>query len=170
MNRRRWRVRGCEQNHAAGSLGARGLDARRPQVSPAWLRPAALGLVLCLHLVFFIGVSWPPGTSTAEPPPFEIQVIASGASSAQLLVPLDSAQAVEVKPATAVAVDVQAVEAEPLRHGQEIAEFKPSEPAFATTRRKAFWCSPGQQASGTETHCSEAADGSGGSRSADARG
>jgi hypothetical protein len=100
-------------------------------VSPPWLRPSAFGLVLCMHLVLLVGIPWPAGTSTAEPPPFEIQVIPQ-AEPAQPLVPLDSVPVVEVKPANALPVDVQAVEAEPLRHGPEIVELKPSESAFAT--------------------------------------
>src|ERR1700694_2449044 len=91
------------------------------RVSPAWLRPGAFGLVLCLHLMVLVGIPWPAGTSIAEPPAFEIQVIPQ-AEPAQLLVPLDSAPVVEVKPVNAVPVDVQAVEAQPL-HGQEVAEL-----------------------------------------------
>jgi serine/threonine-protein kinase len=101
-----------------------------PRVSPAWLRPSAFGLVLCLHLVILVGIPWPAGTSRTEPPPFEIQVI-SPPEPAQLLVPIDSATAVEVKPANAVPIDVQAVEAQPL-HGREVAEIKPPEPTVAT--------------------------------------
>src|ERR1019366_6582771 len=100
-----------------------------PRVSPAWLRPSAFGLVLCLHLVVLVGLPWPAGTSRTEPPPFEIQVI-SPPQPAQLMVPIDSAPAVEVKPATAVPVDVPAVEAQPL-HGREAAEVKPPDPTLA---------------------------------------
>jgi len=103
-------------------------DVRR--ISPVWLRPSAIGLVLCLHLVLLVGIPWPAGMSIPEPPPIEIQVIPQ-AEPAQLLVPLASAPVLEVKPANATPVDVQAVEAQPLRHGQEIAELKPSESAFA---------------------------------------
>jgi serine/threonine-protein kinase len=101
-----------------------------PRVSPAWLRPSAFGLVLCVHLAILVGIPWPAGTSRTEPPPFEIQVI-SPPEPAQLLVPIDSAPAVEVRPVNAVPVDVQAVEAQPL-HGREAAEIKPPEPTLAT--------------------------------------
>ncbi len=101
-----------------------------PRVSPAWLRPSAFGLLLCLHLVILVGIPWPAGTSRTEPPPLEIQVI-SPPEPAQLLVPIGSAPAVEVKPANAVPIDVQAVEAQPL-HGREVAEIKPPEPTVAT--------------------------------------
>lgn len=100
-----------------------------PRVSPAWLRPSAFGLVLCLHLVVLLGLPWPAGTSRTEPPPFEIEVI-SPPPPAQLMVPIDSAAAVEVKPATVVPVDVPAIEAQPL-HGGEAAEIKPPDPTLA---------------------------------------
>jgi len=99
-------------------------------VSPAWLRPSAFVLILCLHWVLLVGIGWPTGTGVAEPPPLEIQVIPR-AEPAQLLVPLESASMVEIKPPNAVPVDVQAIEAQPL-HGREIAEFKPAAPALAT--------------------------------------
>jgi hypothetical protein len=115
------------------------------RVSPAWLRPSAFGLVLCLHLAVLLGIPWPAGTNTAEPPPFEVQVIPQ-AEPAQLLVPFDSVPAVEVKPANAITADVQAVEAEPLKRGQEIAELKPSETAFATSPPQGVFVSPEQPA------------------------
>ena len=100
-----------------------------PRVLPAWLRPSAFALVACLHLVVLFGVPWPAGTDIEQPRPVEIEVIPQP-EPAPLLVPLDSAPAFEVKPATAAPVDVQAAEAQPLQQGQEVAELKP-EPAFA---------------------------------------
>jgi hypothetical protein len=118
-------------------------DFRR--VSPVWLRPSAFGLVLCLHFVVLGGVPWPAGTDIVQPPPLEIQVIPQ-AEPAQLLVPLYSTPAAEIKPANAVPVDVQAVEAQPLHQGQEIAELKPSEPAFAINSPQRVLASPAPQA------------------------
>jgi hypothetical protein len=117
-------------------------DVRR--VSPVWLRPSAFGLVLCLHLVLLVGIPWPAGMSITEPPPIEIQVIPP-AEPTQLLVPIESAPVLEVKPANAAPVDAQAVESQPLRHGQEIAELKPSEAALATPSPPAV-VSPERQA------------------------
>src|SRR5258707_354690 len=114
-----------------------------PKVSPAWLRPSAFALVLCLHLLFLVGIPWPAGTSNSEPPPFEIQVI-SPAEPALPLVPLDSAPAVEVKSGKAVPVDVQAIEAQP-QHGQEVAALKPPEPTPATSPSQGVPVSPAQQ-------------------------
>ena len=116
-------------------------DVRR--VSPAWLRPSAFGLVLCLHLVLLVVIPWPAGTNIPQPPSFEIQVIPR-AEPARLLVPLDSAPAAEVKPASAVPVGVDAVEAQPLRHGQEIAEV-PSASLFATHPAPGVLVSPGSE-------------------------
>ena len=113
------------------------------RVSPAWLRPSAFGLVMCLHVVVLIGLPWPAGTSRTEPPPFEIQVI-SPPQPAQLLVPIDSAPAVEVKPATAVPVDVPAVEAQPL-HGREAAEIKPPDPTLATSAPQGLSAAPARE-------------------------
>ena len=111
-----------------------------PRVSPAWLRPSAFALVLCLHLLLLVGIPWPAGTSNAEPPPFEIQVI-SPTEPARPLVPLDSAPALEVKSAKAVPVDVQAIEAQPL-HGQEVSELKPPDPGLAVSSPQAVLVSP----------------------------
>jgi hypothetical protein len=115
-----------------------------PRVSPAWLRPSAFALMLCLHLLLLVGVPWPAGTSNTEPPPFEIEVI-SPAVPARLLVPVDSAPVVEVKSAKAVPLDVQVTEAQPL-HGQEVAEFKPPEPTFAASSLQGVLVSPVSQA------------------------
>jgi hypothetical protein len=115
------------------------------RVSPAWLRPSAFALVACLHLVILYGIPWPAATDIAQPPPVEIQVIPQP-EPASLLVPLDSAPAVEVKPATAAAVDVQAAEAQPLHQGKELAELKP-EPAFALNSPPGVPASPAPQES-----------------------
>jgi hypothetical protein len=114
------------------------------RVSPAWLRPSAFILILCLHWVLLVEIRWPAGTNGAEPPPFEVQVIPQ-AEPAQLLVPFDSAPVVEVKPATAVPVVAQALEAQPL-HGQEVAELKPLEPALATRPSPGVPVSPESEA------------------------
>jgi hypothetical protein len=100
-------------------------------VLPAWLRPGAFGLVLCLHLAVLFGIRWPAETNIPRPPPLEIQVIPQ-AEPARLLTPRYSAPAVEVRPANAVPVDVHTIEAQPLRHGQEITELKPSDSVIAT--------------------------------------
>jgi hypothetical protein len=110
------------------------------KVLPAWLRPGAFALVACLHLVILYGIPWPARTDIAQSPPVEIQVIPQP-EPASLLVPLESAPAVEVKPATAAPVDVQAAEAQPLHQGKEIAELKP-EPAFALNSPPGVLASP----------------------------
>jgi hypothetical protein len=100
-------------------------------ILPAWLRPGAFGLVTGLHLMFLLGMPWGPATKIVVPPPVEIQVILP-AEPARLLPPPDAAPAVEIKPAVTLKVDTPAAEAQPLTHGKDLAEVKPSQPAFAT--------------------------------------
>jgi hypothetical protein len=131
------------------------------RVSPAWLRPVAFGVVLCLHLALLVGVPWPTGTTIARPPPFEIQVI-PGAEPAQLLVPLDSDPVVEVKPANAVTVDVQPEEAQPLSQAFR-ARIRNQIPAGRS-------CVSRATDGGIVAACRAAVDSGGPSRPANARG
>jgi hypothetical protein len=101
------------------------------RLSPAWLRPGALGLVACVHLAVFLGVPWPGGTGVPQPAPVEIEVIASAQSVLPVLEPA-KALATEVKPAPAAKAETPVVESQPLPRGRTTPEVKPLAPAFAT--------------------------------------
>jgi hypothetical protein len=101
-------------------------------ISPVWLRPGAVALVAGVHLLLFAGIPGPPATDRKVPRPYRIEVIQPPAPARPATLPDASAQAVEVKPASAAKIDAHAVEAQALAPGRDTAEVKPAAPAFAS--------------------------------------
>ena len=105
--------------HSAGSAQA------FAGVTPVWLRPAALALAACVHLVVLVGIPWPTRTGIEFQRPLELQVIPQGQPT-DALRPLDTQQLAEVRPADAPPSE-RPVETTPAARAQEVAAAAPAE-------------------------------------------
>jgi hypothetical protein len=101
------------------------------KVSPAWLRPGVLVLVISTHLAIFVGIPWPTRPDKGDSLPLEVQVIPRGDAIEALAAEKDR-QIVEIKTET-ISIDVQAVESTSV-HAREVAELKPAELTIESSR------------------------------------
>jgi hypothetical protein len=108
-----------------GTMPSAGSAQAFAGVTPAWLRPAALALAGCVHLVVLVGIPWPTRTGVEFQRPLELQVIPQG-QPADALRPLDTQQLAEVRPADATPSE-RPVETTPAARAQEVAAAAPGE-------------------------------------------
>src|SRR5437763_1844099 len=81
-------------------------------VTPAWLRPAAAGLALFVHLLVLVGIQWPATPHLRIPQPLELQIVAQG-RPVEAVSGVDTVQSAEIRPSDALP-GAPAAEAQPV--------------------------------------------------------
>jgi hypothetical protein len=76
--------------------------------SPAWLRPSALVLIICIHVAVLVGLPWSTESRIVKAP-LEVEVVPT-AEPARELAAIDDRQSSELKISEPVSVEAPVIE------------------------------------------------------------
>lgn len=86
------------------------MPAFATSVVPAWLRPAAVAVVVCAHAIVLLDASWPTDKDAVVMAPLAVQVVPQGAMATAIEAPRE-AHVAEVTAVQAAPSDAQAMQA-----------------------------------------------------------